>query len=155
MRVMCGVQAMFSSLPAEASSHYPTSLPSQTQLGGEASLLSYPPALFPPSLSLPQPLQNSVTQLQYLEVVGHPKFEDITRAIFIGRQIGEDQEKQRLIADQHKRSMDSIHQARLELQKRQRSGKSNSELDMLLVCIDSSHFVALCLHLPVFSASLS
>lgn len=70
---------------------------------------------------------------QYLEIVANPKFEDVMRAIFIGRQVGEGTEKQRRIAEQHKRSMDSIHRARLEMQKQQRP--CNPELDMLLVCV--------------------
>jgi len=65
----------------------------------------------------------------YRKVVAHPKFEEVTREIFIGRQIGEDREKQQRIAEQFQQTIQSIHRARQKMQKQ----SPNPDLDLLLV----------------------
>lgn len=77
---------------------------------------------------------SSLPANQIQEIMAHPRFEELVRAIFFGRQIGEDPEKQRSIAEQHKKTVDSILRARMELQSQQRSPNATPDLDLLLVC---------------------
>lgn len=67
----------------------------------------------------------------YLEIAAHPKFEELMRAIFFVRQIGEKPEQQRRLSELHKRSTENIVRARKELGQQQRS--SDPDLEQLLV----------------------
>lgn len=97
----------------------------------EPSVIPYPSNFNSASLSV---TPSSLPANQIQEIMAHPRFEELVRAIFYGRQIGEDPEKQRGIAEQHKKTMDSILRARMEFQSLQRSPSANPDLDLLLVC---------------------
>eukprot|EP00210_Caulerpa_lentillifera_P001151 g1108.t1 len=99
----------------------------------EPSVIPYPSNFHSASLSV-APVNYQPHQIQ--EILAHPRFEELVRAIFFGRQIGEDPEKQRLIAEQHKKTMDSIMRARIDVQALQRptggGGSNQQDLDTLL-----------------------
>eukprot|EP00210_Caulerpa_lentillifera_P009016 g8605.t1 len=100
----------------------------------ESTLIPPPPSpppytsnLHSTSLSL-VPLQRN----RSLEVLAHPQFEEIVKAIFYGRQIGEDLEKQRALCEQHRKTRDCIYRARMEFQSIPRSTRVNQDLDLLM-----------------------